>query len=161
EAQTLTFSGSPASGTFTLQYGPFITSGPITYNTTAGALTTAIQNGLNSMFGANNTFAQQTGGSSPNFVYTIWFTGQLAGVDMQTMTVVSALNAGTVVNAASADGAGAELQRLTFSSASGALVTGGNFILNYGTLPSQSIAYDPNPAILQANVQAGLDAMFG
>src|SRR5207237_4736575 len=37
----------------------------------------------------------------------------------------------------------------------------GNFVLNYGTQLTQLVAYDPNPAILQANLQAALNTMFG
>lgn len=88
EVQTVTVSGTPTGGTFTLTYSGQ-TTGAIAYNAAASGVQTALQ--ALSNIGANNvTVTGATGGP-----YTVTFTGSLADEDVAQMTATSSLIGGT------------------------------------------------------------------
>jgi hypothetical protein len=88
EVQTVTVTGAPTGGTFTLTYSGQTTAG-IAYNAAASAVQTALQ--ALSTVGANNATVTGTPGN-----YTVTFTGALAGTDVSQMTASGAgLTGGT------------------------------------------------------------------
>lgn len=95
EVQTLTVSGSPTGGTFTLSFGGQTTA-PIPFNANAAALRTALES--LSTIGAGNVNVTISGGLGrlPGGTATITFQGQLAGQDVALLTAdTSGLTGGT------------------------------------------------------------------
>lgn len=90
EVQTITITGTPAGGTFTLTYRGQTTSA-IAYNAAAAAIDTALE-ALSSV-GAGNVVA--AGGPLPTTPVTITFGGTLAATNPPMMTAVSSLTGGT------------------------------------------------------------------
>src|SRR5207249_3475832 len=115
-----------------------------------------IQGALNSMFGAGNTTVRLTATNQ----YEITFGGTLAGNDVQqlgalTANLISGGSASTPL-ATIKDG-GSEVQRLSFS---------GNFAGNFqlvqaGNAVSPVVNYSSTAAVLQGNLQAAVNLMFG
>lgn len=89
EVQTVTISGSPTGGTFTLTFRGQ-TTGTIAYNATAATVQTALE-ALPSINPGNVTV---TGGPGPATPYTVTFTGQLGGLDVAQMTAAHAFTGG-------------------------------------------------------------------
>src|SRR5207249_4767018 len=117
--QTLTFSGTPTGGSFTLAYGPLL-SANVNWDASPQTLLNNIQTAMNTLFGANNTKVL----SSVLGQYDVVFGGTLQGTNMQPLTVSANNLLGTapnaVINAAAtgfADGAMNEVQKLTFDAA--------------------------------------------
>src|SRR4029079_5616082 len=83
--QRLTFSGSPAGGSFTVAYGGLA---PVTvnYDASFNNLRTNLQNALDSLLGAGNTKVMVAAGG-PNPVLDVYFTGQLAGMNVINLAV--------------------------------------------------------------------------
>lgn len=79
EIQTVTITGTPTGGTFTLTYGGQTTAG-IAYNAAASAVQSALV-ALSSISTGNVTVTGSAGGP-----YTVTFTGALAGTDVAQMT---------------------------------------------------------------------------
>lgn len=90
EVQTVTISGSPTGGTFTLTYGGQTTAA-IAYNATASAAQTALQ--ALSTIGADNVTVG--GGPGPGTPYTVTFVGRLGGQNVALMTAAHAFTGGT------------------------------------------------------------------
>ncbi len=91
EAQTVTITGGPTGGTFTLTLAGQTTAA-IAYNATAAAVQTA----LNALPNINAGDVTVTGGPGPATPYVITFGGQYAGEDMPAMTASGAsLTGGT------------------------------------------------------------------
>jgi hypothetical protein len=91
EAQTVTITGSPAGGTFTLTYSSETTAG-IAYNATAAAVQSALE-ALPSLSAGDVTV---TGGPGPGTPYVVTFGGRLAGQNVAQMTTSGAgLTGGT------------------------------------------------------------------
>lgn len=87
EVQTVTITGSPTGGTFTLTFSGQ-TTGPIAYNAAASAVTTAL-NALSNI----NPGDVSTSGTGP---YTVTFAGQYANANLPQMTASGAsLTGGT------------------------------------------------------------------
>lgn len=85
--QTLTFSGNPTTGSFTLAVASLTTS-PISYSTSVGTLQSNIQTalaGLSSIGTANVTVS-----AASNALVTVTFQGGLGGQTLPTMTVTNA-----------------------------------------------------------------------
>jgi hypothetical protein len=82
DVQTLSISGGPTSGTFTLAFGAQ-TTGAIAWNATAGAVQLALQNLSNIGSGG----AACVGGPLPGAAVTITFTGSQGGTAQNVMTV--------------------------------------------------------------------------
>lgn len=99
EVQTLTFNGSPTSGTFVLEFNGLVTA-PITFAGTGMGTATAtnIQNALTALVGvgAGNLAVAQVGTSDTQF--TVTFTGaRLAGADQPLLVVRNnSLNQGSL-----------------------------------------------------------------
>jgi hypothetical protein len=92
EVQTVTITGTPTGGTFTLTYGGQTTSG-IAYNATASAVRTAL-GALSSVGGVANVGV--TGGPGPATPYVVTFKGALGNADVALMTASAAsLTGGT------------------------------------------------------------------
>lgn len=103
EVQTVTITGSPTGGTFTLSFGGVLAEDPtyvptLPYNASAAAVAAAIANlpyyGPNEdllYVGASNVTV--TGPSSG--VYTVTFTGLLAGAIVPKLSAVAAFTGGT------------------------------------------------------------------
>jgi hypothetical protein len=81
EVQTVTITGGPTGGTFTLTYSGQTTSA-IAYNATASAVQAALE-ALSNLVPGEVTV---TGGPGPATPYVVTFTGDLAGTDVTQMT---------------------------------------------------------------------------
>src|SRR5205085_2667931 len=113
ERQSLTFTGSPTGGTFTLTLGS-ITTPSITYSTNLSTLTGNIQTQLNTLFGTGNARAIANSATQVD----ILIGGTLAGGDIPLMTVASSLTGGTTPSAAITavtDGSGSEVQQVNLT----------------------------------------------
>lgn len=91
EVQTVTITGTPAGGTFTLSFGGQTTAG-IAFNAVASAVDSALE--ALSTIGTGNVAV--TGGPGPGTPYVVTFTGDLAGTNVALMTASAAsLTGGT------------------------------------------------------------------
>ncbi len=81
EVQTVTITGTPTGGTFTLTFSGATTS-TIAYNATAATVQTAL-NGLSNIDPGD---VAVTGGPGPGTPWVVTFGGAYAGVDVPTMT---------------------------------------------------------------------------
>lgn len=90
EVQTITITGTPTGGTFTLTYAGQ-TTGAIAYNAAAAAIQTALQ--ALTTIGTGN--AVVTGGPGPGTPYVVTFTQALGLQDLALMTATSSLTGGT------------------------------------------------------------------
>jgi hypothetical protein len=90
EVQTITITGTPTGGAFTLVFNGSATT-DIAYNATASTVQTALQ-ALASV-GAGN--ATVTGGPGPGTPYVVTFTGTLANTNVPQMTAVANFTGGT------------------------------------------------------------------
>lgn len=88
EAQTVTITGVPTGGTFTLTYSAQTTAA-IAFNAAASAVQTALA-ALSNVGSANVTVSGSAGGP-----YTVTFQGALAATDVAQMTATSSLTGGT------------------------------------------------------------------
>jgi hypothetical protein len=88
EVQTVTITGTPTGGTFTLSLGG-ATTAALAYNAPTATVQTALQ-GL-STIGSGNVTVTGTAGTT----YTCTFAGTLANQDVATMTAVGSLTGGT------------------------------------------------------------------
>lgn len=94
EAQTVTVSGTPAGGTFTLTYGNVSTTA-LAFNVGASAMQTA----LRLLTGLGSVEVTATG-TSPDLTYTILFTG--LGTDATQLSSINALTGGSTPTVAHA-----------------------------------------------------------
>lgn len=90
EAQTVTITGIPTGGTFTLAFKGY-TTGAIAYNAIASAVQTALQ--AISSIGTNG--ATVAGGPGPATPYVITFAGALANQNLPSMSAVGSFTGGT------------------------------------------------------------------
>jgi hypothetical protein len=109
EVQTLTITGAPTGGSFTLTYAGQTTN-PIPWNATAEQVRAALVALSNiGEFAGDNVYV--TGGPLPATAVVIRFTGALGGKDVALITDTSSLTGGTTPDAAvattTAGGAGA------------------------------------------------------
>lgn len=88
EVQSVTISGSPTGGSFTLDFGGQPTT-DIAYNATASAVQTALQ-ALSTIGAGNVTVTGSAGGP-----WTVTFAGSLANQDVAQLVAVSNLTGGT------------------------------------------------------------------
>lgn len=129
EVQTVTISGSPTGGTFTLTFAGDTTAA-IAYDATAAQVQAALQ-ALASIGADNVTVAGNAGGP-----YTVTFTGDLAALDVETLTADgSALSGGTTPAVAVAT---------TTAGAAGA--SGVKLVAPTASLPISSLIYDVVPS---------------
>lgn len=105
EVQSVTITGTPTGGTFTLSYGGQTTAA-IPYNATSAQVQTA----LRALSTVGSTGATVTGGPGPGSPFTVTFGGLLAGANIAQLTSSAAsLTGGTtpaVVVATTTPGAG-------------------------------------------------------
>ncbi len=85
EGQTVTITGTPTGGTFTLTLAGQ-TTGAIAYNATAATVRTALE----ALSNVNVGDVTVTGGPGPGTPYVVTFGGQYAGEDMPAMTASGA-----------------------------------------------------------------------
>ncbi|MFF8610793.1 hypothetical protein ACF06X_33345 [Streptomyces sp. NPDC015346] len=90
EVQTVTITGSPTGGTYTLTFSGQTTA-PIAYSATASAVQTALE-GLSNI---NSGDVVCAGGPHPGAPVTVTFGGQYDGQDVPQMTATSSLTGGT------------------------------------------------------------------
>jgi hypothetical protein len=90
EVQTVTVTGSPTGGTFTLTWSGQTTAA-IAYNATASAVQAALESLSNIDLGD----VVVTGGPAPGTAFTVTFTGRYAGTDVAAMTATASLTGGT------------------------------------------------------------------
>ncbi|MET9436882.1 hypothetical protein [Streptomyces sp. NPDC006551] len=88
EVQSVTITGSPTGGTFTLTFSGQTTAA-IAYNATAAAVQTALE-GLSNINPGDVTVTGNTGGP-----YTVTFGGQYLGDNVAQMTATASLTGGT------------------------------------------------------------------
>src|SRR5260221_401704 len=82
EYQSVTITGSPTAGTFTLTFGAN-TTGVLNWNCTAAQMQTALQ--ALASIGANNALV--TGGPGPGTAFTVEFTGTLGFAPQALLTL--------------------------------------------------------------------------
>lgn len=91
EVQTITITGTPSGGTFTLTYAGQTTA-PIAYNANAGA----VQSALQALSTVGSGAVTVGGGPGPGTPYVATFTGILAGLNLAQMSASGAsLTGGT------------------------------------------------------------------
>lgn len=90
EVQTITITGTPTGGTYTLTYAGQ-TTGNIAYNATAAAVQSALA-ALSNIGSGNVTCA---GGPHPGTAVTATFVGNLAGTDVSQMTATGSFTGGS------------------------------------------------------------------
>ena len=90
EVQTVTITGTPTGGTFTLSFRGQTTSA-LAYNATSGTVTTALE--ALSTIGAGNVTL--TGGPGPGTPYVVTFASALANQSVDTIVAVGAFTGGT------------------------------------------------------------------
>jgi hypothetical protein len=90
EVQTVTITGSPTGGTYTLTYSGQTTSS-IVYNATAAAVQSALE-ALSNIAPGDVTCG---GGPHPGTPITVTFTGLLGGTDVTQMTATGSFTGGT------------------------------------------------------------------
>lgn len=95
EVQTVTITGTPTGGTFTLTFMGQTTSA-VPYNATASALQTALE-ALSNIAPGDVTV---TGGPGPGTPYVVTFGGVYAGTDVTAMTTTGSFTGGTTPAAA-------------------------------------------------------------
>ncbi len=142
EVQQLTFDLGVSSGQFRLQYGDMI-SGLINWAANTTTLAGNIQTALNAagMFGTNNTSVSWSAGRT----YTITFQNNLAGANLQALTLApaSALVGGTATVTTQTEGSGNEVQVLDFSTANVGEYIGCGWNGNTVTAPPFPPTYQP------------------
>jgi hypothetical protein len=90
EVQTVTVTGTPTGGTFTMSFKGY-TSGAIAYNATAAAVKTALEALATIGTGGVTT----TGGPLPGTPVVITFANQLANMNVPTLTATASFTGGT------------------------------------------------------------------
>lgn len=90
EIQTLSITGAPTGGTFTLTYSGQTTSA-IAYNASAANIQTALE----SLSNIDSGDVSCSGGTLPGTAVTVTFEGNLANTDVPLMTSTSSLTGGT------------------------------------------------------------------
>src|SRR3954470_25073905 len=90
EQQTITITGTPTGGTFTLTFNG-ATTATIAYNAAAAAVTTALEALPN--IGPGNVVT--TGGPGPGTPYVVTFQNQLARQNVAALTAAHAFTGGT------------------------------------------------------------------
>lgn len=90
EVQSVTITGTPTGGTFTLTFDGETTAA-VAYNAAASAVQTALTNLSN----LNSGDVTVTGGPGPGTPYVVTFAGDRAGSDQPEMTATSSLTGGT------------------------------------------------------------------
>jgi hypothetical protein len=93
EVQTITITGTPTGGTFTLTYSGQSTTA-IAYNASAATVEAALE-ALSNIGPAD---VGVTGGPGPGTPYVVTFTGDLQGTDVSMITVAHAFTGGTSPN---------------------------------------------------------------
>lgn len=88
--QTVTITGTPTGGTFTLQYDTMVTA-PIAYNANAAA----VQSALLALPNVGPSDLAVTGGPGPGTPWTVTFGGNLAGQNAAIEVAQTALTGGT------------------------------------------------------------------
>lgn len=91
EVQTVTITGTPTGGSFTLTLAGE-TTGSINYNAAGSAVASALA-ALNEVGGSGNVSV--TGGPGPGTPWVVTFQGSLAGSNIPQMTATSSLTGGT------------------------------------------------------------------
>ncbi len=128
EVQTVTITGSPGGGTFTLSFGSQ-TTGAIAYNATAAAVQTALE-ALPAIVPGDVTVTGSAGGP-----YTVTFGGAHTG-DQPQMTATSSLTGGSSPGVTVATGTGGG------SSATDGSQTAVGFLFNSTRVPAGSTGPD-------------------
>lgn len=90
EVQTVTITGTPTGGTFTLTYVGQTTA-PIAYNATAGAVKAALE----ALTSVGTGSVAVTGGPGPASPYVVTFKGVLAITNLPAMTTTGSFTGGT------------------------------------------------------------------
>lgn len=98
EVQTVTISGGPTGGTFTLSFNGQVTTA-LAYNATATAVRDALA--LLGTIGAENVAV--TGGPGPGTPYVVTFVGDLAGANQPLLVAAHVFTGGTSPNIAVAE----------------------------------------------------------
>lgn len=97
EVQSVTISGAPTGGTFTLTFNG-LTTAPIPYNATNAQVQTA----LRALANIGPLGVTVTGGPGPGAAFTITFGGPLAGQDVPQITAAHSFTGGTSPSIATA-----------------------------------------------------------
>lgn len=90
EVQTITITGAPTGGTYTLTFGGYTTD-PIPYNATAAD----VRNALAELANINYTDITTAGGPHPGTAITVAFSGQYEAENVPQMTTTGSFTGGT------------------------------------------------------------------
>lgn len=110
EVQTVTITGTPTGGGFTLTF-----SGQTTASITYNAIASAVQTALEALSNIDPGDVTVTGGPGPGTAYVVTFGGQYAHTDVTQMTATGSFTGGTTPTVAvttTTPGAGADLTAL-------------------------------------------------
>lgn len=159
EGQTVTITGTPTGGTFTLTVGGQ-TTGAIAYNATAAAVQTALE----ALTNINVGDVTVTGGPGPGTAYVITYVGRYAGEDMPQATAASSLTGGTspaVTVTTSTPGSGGSAKAVGFLFSTETMRSGGpdvgGALLWRGVIKASRLPY---PSQLDAAARDDLAAWF-
>lgn len=145
EVQTVTLSGSPSAGTFTLSYGTQ-TTGPIAYNATAADVDTALEALSNIPAGGVTC----TGGALPGSLVTVTFTGALGYTDVSQLVINDTGLKVIVTETTPGVTATNEVQSISLTGSP----HGGTATLTYDGQTTSSLAYNASAATVQTALEA-------
>lgn len=152
EVQTVTLSGTPAAGTFTLTYDGQTTS-DIAYNASAATVDAALEALSNIDAGAVTC----TGGALPGSAVTVTFTGSLQYTNVNALIINDNKLKSSVVETTPGVTATNEIQTISLTGSP----HGGTCTLTYNAHTTGTIAYNADAATVQAALEALSDFVPG
>jgi hypothetical protein len=150
EVQTITVTGTPTGGSFTVTFAGATTSA-IAYNASAATVQAALE--ALATIGTNNVAC--TGGALPGTAVTVTFQNGLGKQNVVAMTTTDSFTGGTspasaVATATAGTGTANEVQ-VVYASGT---VSGGTFTITYSGQTTSAIAYNATTAVVQAALEA-------
>ena len=150
EVQTITITGSPTGGTFTVSFAGATTSA-IAYNASAATVQAALE--ALATIGVGNVAV--TGGALPGTAVSVTFQNALGKQNVVAMTTADSFTGGTspasaVATATAGTGTTNEIQTVYASGT----VSGGTFTITFSGQTTSAIAYNASAATVQAALEA-------
>jgi len=143
EVQTVTISGTPSAGTFTLSYGSQTTAA-IAYNAAASAVDSALE-ALSNIPAGGVTVTGSAGGP-----YTVTFTGELSYTDVSQLVINDSGLKAIVVETTPGVTTANEIQTITLTGSP----HGGTATLTYSGQTTGALAYNAAAATIQTALEA-------
>ncbi len=150
EVQTITVTGTPAGGSFTVSFAGS-TSAAIAYNASAATVQTALE--AVTTIGVGNVSV--TGGALPGTAVLVEFRNALGKQNVVAMTTTDSFTGGSspasaVTTSTAGTGTANEIQTVYASGS----VSGGTFTITYSGATTSAIAYNATTAVVQAAIEA-------